>query len=234
MSDPRVIAGSLARGGRWFLAGVIGIQVLVAMAVAVGNGMTRSPDPVERSVWEMPGVVWIRYPLLGLGAALVGTTLVPYLANGVTRRQYVAGAGLYGYGTCAAIAVLGIVGLGIERVVYALGGWEVDIDDLSVPLMFVSYVLLLVAYVQTGALLALSYARWRPYRATLAMVPFVLPMIGAEVLLGTWWTGATVRESAPQLVDTAIGVPATAALLVAGSWVAFALLRDLAVKPNRG
>lgn len=234
MSDTTVIAGSLVRGGRWFLGGIIGIQLLVAMGIAVGNGIVKAPDPVEDSVWEMPGVVWIRYPLLGLGAALVGTTLVPYLANGVTRRQYLAGAGLYGYGTCAAIALLGVVGLGVERVIYAIGGWEVDIDDVSVPLMFVSYVLLLVAYVLTGALLALSYARWRPSRASLALVPFVLPMIGAEVLLGTWWTGATVRESAPQLVDTAIGVPATAALLVVGSWVAFALLRDLPVKPNRG
>jgi len=228
-----VVARSLVHGGRWFLISVLGIQVLV-IAVCIGINAIVS-DPITDTVWEWPGVVWIRYPMIGAGAGLAGAMLVPYLVHGVTRREYLRGAAAYAAGIVAVACVVGVVAYVVERGVYAIGDHDVDITSSSPLHLLVTYALLLLAYIATGALIAAAYSRWSQARASWMITPFLLPMAAAEVLLGTWWAGiARGEEDRPLQLSLAIGGPLVVAVLALSAWVVWLLLRDVAVKPKKG
>ncbi|HYD10419.1 MAG TPA: hypothetical protein VEA78_09975 [Acidimicrobiales bacterium] len=233
MSTTMVVAEAHAARSRVFVGIVVGIQLVVAVVIAVGNGIAKAPDPVTQSVWELPGVLWIRYPLIGAGAAISGM-LVNHVVHGITRRQYLRGSAVYGVGICAFVAAVGVLGYAAERLVYGLGGWETDIVNQSVLQMFVTYVLLLGAYVVTGALFAAVYMRFSPYRATLLLLPLLVPMAATEALLATWWVGVALDADRPQPVPFAAGAPLTVVVLALASWALFLLLRDVAIKTKKG
>lgn len=227
------VARTLAHGARWFLFLIVGIQLLV-LVVLVGIN-ARMSDPIRDSVWEWPGVVWIRYPMIGAGAGLATATLVPFLANGVTRREYLRGAATYASAAVALISVIGLAAYVLERGFYELGDRDVELGSQSPLHLFATYALLLSAYVVTGALIASGYARWSPHRATWMLVPFLVPMAAAETLLGTWWSSVAVPDDAPPLqLSLAIGGPVVAAVVLVAALAVWFLLRDVAVRPKKG
>jgi hypothetical protein len=227
------VARTLAHGGRWFLFLIVAIQLLVFAVLVVINAA--ASDPIRDTVWEWPGVVWIRYPMIGAGAGLATATLVPFLANGVTRREYLRGAGMYATAAVALLSVIGLAAYLLERAFYDLGDRDVELGSQSPLHLFATYALLLSAYVVIGALIASGYARWSPHRATLMLVPFLLPMAAAETLLGTWWSSVAIPEDEPPLrLSLAVGGPAVAAVVLLAAAVVWLLLRDVAVRPKKG
>ena len=227
------VARTLAYGARWFLFLILAIQLLVFAVLVVINA--NASDPIRDSVWEWPGVVWIRYPMIGAGAGLATATLVPFLANGVTRREYLRGAATYATAAVALISVIGLAAYLLERGFYELGDRDVELGSQSPLHLLATYVLLLSAYVVMGALIASGYARWSSHRATWMLVPFVLPMAAAETLLGTWWSSVAIPDDEPPLrVSLAIGGPVVAAVIVMAGAVVWLLMRDVAIRPKKG
>ena len=132
------VARTLAHGARWFLFVIVAIQLLVFAALVIVNAT--ASETIRDTVWEWPGVVWIRYPMIGAGAGL----------------------------------------------------------------------------------------------ATATLVPFLLPMAAAETLLGTWWSSVAIPDDEPPLrLSLAIGGPVVAAVVLAGAFVVWLLLRDVAVRPKK-
>jgi hypothetical protein len=197
----------------------------------VCNGLWN--DPVTMSVWQWPAIFWIRDPLTGVGAMLVTVSLTPFLANGVTRREYLAGAGVFGIAVCAIAAVITVVGFAGERLVYILGGFERELVPQA-PLEFgIVYLLLLAAYLATGTLMGALLGRFSPWVAPFLITFSVVPMLGGEMLLGTWWGGiekGQLRDSVP----LALGGPLVVTLIAIAAAVAFVLVRDIAIRPKKG
>lgn len=234
VSTSAVVASSLLRSARWFLWGILAIQVLVVIAVAIGNGIV-SDDEITQAVWEFPGVVWIRYPLFGIGVAAGAATMTPFIANGVTRREYLAGTARYAGVVCAAVAVMGALGYWLERAVYVVADWEVDIADHSPIRLLVTYVLLYTSYIVSGAMVGAGFARWEPKPAAWMITPFLFPLVVSEVALSTWWGGLS-NDDRPALEPLPFGfaVPVVVAVIAAGAWIAHRLLRDVAIRPKKG
>ena len=227
------VARTLAHGARWFLFVIVAIQLLVFAVLVVVNAA--ASDPIRDTVWEWPGVVWIRYPMIGAGAGLATATLVPFLANGVTRREYLRGAAMYATAAVALLSVIGLVAYLLERAFYDLGDRDVELGSQSPLHLLATYALLLSSYVVMGALIASGYARWSPHRATWMLVPFLLPMAAAETLLGTWWSSVAIPEDEPPLrLSLAVGGPLVAAVVLLAGAVVWLLLRDVAVRPKKG
>ena len=232
MSPSTVVARTMARNGRLFLSIVLTIQVLGVVLVAIGNGVLA--DHLTESVWEFPGVVWIRYPLFGVGAAFGATTLSMYVANGITRRDYLGGIAKYSAFVCVLVAIVGVIGYGLERGVYVVGGWDADLDSLSPARLFATYVLLYVAYLVNGTLIGASFARWKQRTAAWMITPLLFPLAAAEVLLGTWWGGLSNDAANDPWLPFGAAVPLTVLAIAAGAWLAFLLLRDVPIKPKKG
>ena len=232
MTPSAVVASSLARGARQFLAVIVGIQVLAVLVLAIVNGSIH--DPITESVWEWPGVVWIRYPIGAFGGAMMASTLLPFLANGVTRRQYLRGAALFALYIAGIVVAVGIGGYAVERIIYAAGGWDTDLVSQAPVHLATVYLLLSAAYIVTGALIGAGYMRWSPARASWMITPFCVPAVAAELLLGTLWGGVAIPRDADRWLSLLISGPAVALLLAASAWLVFVLMRDVSIRPKKG
>ena len=232
MSTSAEVTTQMARGGRVFLTIVALVQLLGAAGAALANGVLA--EEITQPMWEFPGVVWIRYPLVGVGASLGTAAMAIYVAHGVTRRDFLAGAARYALFVCALLAALGVAAFGLERLVYELGGWNTEFEGYAPFTLFVTYLLLFGAYAVSGALIGAAYARWSTVRATWMITPLVLPIVVAEALLSTWWGGLTNRESIDPWVPLSVAAPVIAVTIAVGTWLAYVLLRDVAIKPKKG
>lgn len=232
MNPSAAVATTMVRNGRLFLSIVLTVQVLGVVVVAIGNGVFA--DRVTEMVWEFPGVVWIRYPLFGVGAALGSSMLPIFVANGITRRDYLRGVVKYSAFVCALVGLVGVVGYGVERAVYEIGGWDADLESHSLARLLTTYVLLYVSYLVTGTLVGAAFGRWKQRSAAWLITPLLFPLVAAEVLLATWWGGLSNRDGAEAWLPFGAAVPLVVLAIALGAWLAYLLLRDVAIRPKKG
>lgn len=231
MSAGSVTMAVLSRSGRTFLAIALGIQVVGVLGAASINAAIN--DDIRTPLWEFPGVVWIRYPLLGVGAGAVTAMLAVFVSHGVTRRQFLTGAAGYAGIVCALMALVGALGFLLERGVYELTDAPIHLESQNVPRLFLIYVLLYGSYVISGSLIGAGFLRWKQRTAALMITPFVLPLTITESLFATWWGGLTNRNEVEPWLDLSVAAPIVVVVLAVSGWLAFVLLRDAPMKQKK-
>jgi hypothetical protein len=230
-SRTRDIAEPMLDGSRWYTVWLTGAQLVVIVVAAVVNGVVN--DPITMSVWQWPALIWIRYPLVAVGVAVVASSLPLFLAHGVTRRQFFSGTMAFGLSVITILAGMSVIGFGLERLVYLVGGFDVALEDQRPAQMFVVYLVLLGCYLVTGYLIGGATTRWSSRVAPWMITLFVLPMIAGELVLGTFW-GGVENGQLRNPIPLTIGVPLMIGVIVAAAYVGLLVTRDIAVRPKKG
>jgi hypothetical protein len=220
--------GSYRLVGLWFW-GVITLVVIGASVV------TARFSGIDLSVWELITGQAAKYWLLVLGLMLVPTHLKLFVANGVTRRDFLLGAGAFGLVTAVIFAALVPIGRGVESLVRTAFGVAADgYPDFSAGEAlrdFGHYAPGAVGWLITGALVAAGFYRYPWWVGLLLIIPFALPLAIPETLLGLY---AAVDTPAHRFVPFGAGLALSLLAGAAGAVVLRQMIRDVAIRPSAG
>jgi hypothetical protein len=179
---------------------------------------------------DVPGGLWVivvgaatRYWLLVIGILLATMQLRVFVANGVTRRDFTAGAARFGLVVALALAVVVVAGQTVESAI--LAGATPEIGGILAG--FVRQVVFVLAFGVGGWLIGTAYFRLHPLVATLLNVP----VVGA-VALTSWLLGTVETGPAPLALPAA--VPIGLALVALGYLVVRRLTADIAIRRTAG
>jgi|tagenome__1003787_1003787.scaffolds.fasta_scaffold20737919_2 hypothetical protein len=208
----------------WFFsAAIIGIGAGLAAVIAFGD--------VRFSLWVMIGGSAARYWLSAVGVLLITAHLRQFVATGVTRREFLAGAGLFGLIAAVLFTVVVLAGHGLEQWAVGLGGpLPGDYPAVSVVPEFLHVLAAELAYLVSGATVAAGFYRLGPLRGFLVLVPGVLPAAIAEMLLGRGPHG----ELLTRLVPLEPAVTASLAVTAVAALICRQLIRDVAIRRAGG
>ena len=226
-----VVARSLFRFYRLPALTTLGVIVVV---VVVASVVAARVARVELSLWELITGQATKYWLLVLGLSLA-TQLKLHVANGVTRRRFLLGAGLFGLITAVSFAALVPIGRGVEWLVRnALGVAANGYPDFSFGEAlrdFAHYAPGAVGWLITGALVAAGFYRYSWWAGLLLIVPFALPLAIPETLLGLY---AAVDTPVARFLPFAAGLTLSLLASAAGAVVLRLVTRDVAIRPTAG
>lgn len=230
-----VVATSLARRLGWafvvFAGLLVGTVTLVGTLIAVHGSLSTS-------AWNVGVASTTKWLIGSIGLMLGPVYLRHYVANGVTRREFLRGGLLFGIGVCAAFALLALAGFGVERAVLGAAGL---MDGLTAPYpvhsagtavaVLARAFLIYLAHFCSGWLLGACFYRYGAFLGLVAILPCVIPAFGAELVFGTEWgpVDAVTVVGGPEL-PVAVAALLTAALIGAGIAVLHVLVRAVAVR----
>jgi hypothetical protein len=207
------------------------LAVVVAVAATVVNAVLAD---VRTSWWSLVGGEAVRTFMLILGVMLVATHLRLYVANGVTRRTFVLGAGVFAALLAAGLAGVLLLGHGVEQLLWsAFGTVPADYPRFTPAEAANQLGHALpgaLAGLVTGALVAAAFYRFTWWVGLLLVVPGVLPLASASILLGLY----TEISEGPFSVPVAVGVAVTLMLTLAGAWLIRRFLGDVAIPRAAG
>ena len=218
---------------RWFWLASLVIATLVGATLAQFSTVTSS-------IWEY-ATQWPCWWLFAMATVLVNTYLPIVVAQGVTRRAALrAGAVVAGL-TALIWAGFMVFGHVVERTVYGWLGWP---DTMSTPHLFsngydvlpmlAEYWVIFLAYLATGTAIGGLYYRLGGFRATLLLLPAMLPVVATEVLLSTSWYGAGLQDGLS--FDRPAAPVLAVALVVVLSFpvlASYLLLRDVPLRSKK-
>jgi hypothetical protein len=227
-----VVAKSLFRNyrlvGLWFW----GVITLVVVGASVA---TVRVSGIDLSMWELITGQASKYWLLVLGVSLVATHLKLFVANGVTRRDFLSGAGAFGLVSAVLFAALVPIGRAVEWLLRtALGVATNGYPDFSVGEAvrdFGHYAPGAVGWMITGALVAAGFYRYPWWAGLLLIIPFALPLAIPEALLGLY-VAADVAQH--QFVPFGAGLALSLLASAAGAVALRVMTRDVPIRPSAG
>jgi hypothetical protein len=224
MSPRLLVAVNLLRIYRpialWFLA---------IMVVGVAIGMTvvsRLTDPTF-SLWLVMAGTAARYWLGVVGVLLISLNLRQFVANGITRHDFLAGAALFGLVAAVLFALAVPLGHGAEDLL--LGGGEplYPATSLGTGLREFGHILpASLAFLVTGTAAAAGFYRYGAWGGLALLLPALLPVAAAEALLGVDEHGGFDARFLPY-APAALTVLAVTAL---GGLLVHLTLRDVAIR----
>jgi hypothetical protein len=147
---------------------------------------------VNWSIW-FPVLYTARYWLGVTGILLVVTSMRPFLANGVTRRDYTIGAGMFGAVAALGFAALLGVGQVVERWAYDVAGLTphsyeaVSFGDVAGRVLPV-----FLAFLVSGALIGAAFYRFGGWLGILCIAPAIVPTVLAD-----WFVGFEGNDASP-------------------------------------
>ncbi|MDR7273277.1 hypothetical protein [Catenuloplanes atrovinosus] len=214
-----------------FAALLAGLVALVGTLIAVYGTITASP-------WNAGVASTAKWLIGSIGLMLTPVYLRHYVANGVTRREFVRGGLLFGIGTAACFAALALAGFGVERLVLGATGL---MDGLTEPYpvysagtavaVLVRAFLIYLATFCSGWLLGACFYRYGAYLGMILIPACVIPGFGAELLFGTEWGPVdTVTVVGGPRLPFAVPALITAALVAAGFAVIHVSVRAVAIR----
>ena len=211
----------------WFLC-------LIAVVAAAATAANAAISDVRFSWWSILGGEAVRWWMLVLGTLLVASHLKLYVANGVTRRAFLLGAGVFGVVYAAGLALVLLLGHGVEYLLWsAFGTVPADFPGLS-PAEALNHLAHVLpgglAGLVTGALVAAAFYRFAWWVGLLLVVPGALPVLSAAILLGL----VTEASQRPFVVPVGVAVLLTVALSVAGALLIRRILGDVAIQRTVG
>ena len=209
--------------GLWFW-GVITVVVVVASVV------TARFDGIDLSLWEVITGQASKYWLLVLGVSLT-TQLRLHVSNGLTRRDFLLGAGAFGLLTAVVFAALVPLGRGVEWMFRNGSGDYPDFTAGEALRDFGHYAPGAVGWLLTGALCAAGFYRYSWWAGLLLIIPFALPLAIPETLLGLY---AAADEPSSKLVPFGAGLALSLVAGAAGAVVLRLLIRDVPIRPAGG
>ncbi len=227
-----VVARSLFRIYRpvalWFWS-------VITVAVVVTTAALARFYEVKVSLWMVIAGQAMKWWLLVVGVLLVATHLKLYVTNGVTRRGYLAGAGLFGGISAVLFALMLPIGHGIERLVWTAFGTPPD----TYPAFTAGGALRELGHflpgalgcLISGALIAAGFYRFNWWKGLLLIIPGVVPLVVADGLLGLY---AAAEVPAPRLLPFAAGLTLSLAVTAVGAWALRLELRDVTIRRTAG
>jgi hypothetical protein len=208
------------------------VITVVVLGVAV---VTSRVTEIDLSIWRLIVGEAVKYWLLVLGTLLVATHLKLYVANGVTRREFLAGAGAFGILTAVVYAALVPIGTGVEWLLRSAFGIASDgYPDFTAGEAlrdFGFYAPVAIGFLVTGALVAAGFYRYPWWAGLLLIIPFALPLVVSESLLGLYVAG---DSPAPRFVPLGVGVLLSLLVSAAGAAVLRLVTRDVPIRPSAG
>jgi hypothetical protein len=228
MTTSRLVAANLIRLYRpvvlWFWATMI-------VCVAVGmTAVAMATDPTF-SLWLLIAGSAAKYWLGVVGATLVSLNLRQFVANGVTRHEFLAGGAIFGLPAVALFALVVVAGHGVEQLLLGLGGpLPADYPTTSLGTGLREFGQALpaqLAFLVSGAAITAGFYRFGAWGG-LALLPVaLLPVGAAETLFGFDESlGAEVR-----FVPYAAAVLITLAVTALGVLLYQRELRDVTIRP---
>ncbi|CAM3376419.1 hypothetical protein [Stackebrandtia soli] len=165
----------------------LGLWAVLVVVVALITIAIGSLGEVTSSVWS--GARWLpQYFLLVLGVAVSAPSLRVFVAHGRTRRDVLVGGVVHGALMSLLVAVLMMVGFGLERFAFGLAGVEQfsGVDLLgsagSTATLFAQFLVLYLAYFVAGWLICSGYVCFGGWIGTAILPVAILPALIAEAV----------------------------------------------------
>ena len=212
----------------WFWA-------IIGAATAVTTAVVAIFHEVRFSFWLLIAGQGIRYFLLVIGILLITGHLKLFVAGGITRRDFLRGAGVFGALTATAYAAVVPVGHGVERLIWTAFGTPPDsypgFTVVSALREFATMLPAGLAGFITGAFIAAGFYRYHWIKGMLLIVPGLLPLASAEVFL-TMYAG--VEDGRDGLLPLGAAVALTLALVAGLAAVMNSTMRNVAIRAATG
>lgn len=228
----RAVAGVLVSGHRCVLGGV---WLLFAAIFALVGAIIAATDGITTSVWDFASY-GPKYFLLSLGVMLSTAHLPAYVANGVTRREFALGGGLFIAAVALVSAAVMAAGYLVEGLIYGAAGLP---QELTTPhlytsadqivLVLVEFALVFLAHLVSGWLIGTAFARLG-WSAIALVVPAALPALATDLAVNSGWAPAAAAALGWTVPRLPAGVALGLAVVLAG-WVAtYLVTRDMPLK----
>ncbi|MFI6868982.1 hypothetical protein [Nocardia sp. NPDC050406] len=214
-------------------AGLLIVSLLVTVAVSFFRDITISGWGVFVfiSPWYM----------LGMGVYVTAIYLPMYIAHGVTRRQCLSQALLFGLLLVTVGAALVTLGFGIERAVYAVADWpqalEADASALYTSAdqygwIFLGFWLGFAIFLAVGAAIAAAFYRraWGGVGGLLLVVAGLILIVPAGMASATNIPTKRILEQWADSVGTAAILTACVLAALAATAATWALVRDMPIR----
>jgi hypothetical protein len=227
MSPRRLVAVNLLRIYRpvalWFWATMV---VVVAVGMTVVNHVT---EP-SFSLWLVVAGAAAKYWLAVVGILLISLHLRQFVANGISRHDFLAGSALAGLPVAVLFAVAVPLGHAAEQGLMRLAGplpAQYPTTSLGTALQEFGHIVpAALAFLVTGAAASAGFYRFGA-RGGLALLPVaVLPVVAAEALLGVDEQGGFEVRFLPYAAAALI----TLALTASGALLFHREVRDVAIR----
>ena len=208
---------------------------MMVLVVAAATAVVARVYEVKFSFWMIIVGQATKWWLLVIGVLLVATHLKLYVANGITRRDFLAGAGLFGGLTAVAYAAMVPIGHGVERLLWtAFGTPPASYPEFSAAEAlreFGHYLPGGLACLVSGAFIAAGFYRFNWLIGLLLIIPGALPLLASEGLLGLY---AAVEPPAPRVLPYAGGLAVSLALTVLAAAAIRVAMRDVTIRRTAG
>ena len=206
----------------WFAVILVAIEVAAVAAISTAG-------PVRFSFWlVVAGASAVYWPLVA-GILLVSMFFRLFMANGVTRHEFLRGIALFALGVTIVFPAVVVVGHAVESVVLGLADHRAE----SYPVFrfgeaAAEYFHLLPAtagFVTSGILITAAFYRFRPWIGVLLIAPGSVPALIGNGLIQIDDSGELIAR-----LPYAVALTLTAVAVVLGWAATHRLLRDVAVK----
>jgi len=186
--------------------------ILVVAEVIATVAVTHFKD-IGFSMWLTLGGQAAKYWILVIGIILVAMHLRQFVVNGATRHEFLAGVAVFGLVLAVAWAIAIPLGHGIESAVLgAVGKRGPDYPVATaggLVLQFGRQLPISLAYLVSGATIAVGFYRWRAWIGLGVMLGGAVPAFLTDWLLGfNEWGG--LSHSVPYPAGLALSLAATA------------------------
>lgn len=211
-----------------------GLSVL-AVGIAAVTAVADSSGSLSFSLWLVVAGTGAKYWLGVIGVLMISLQLKTFIANGVSRRAFLAGATVFGLGLTLVVTLLAPLGHLVE---WALTAWLADVPGsypvFTLPAAMSEFGHLLpgnVAMIVTGAAVTAGYYRFGGLGGLLAMIPGLLPMAVTESLFNFNDHGTIITT---RFLPYAVALLISLAVTVLGAALLRREIRDVPIRRTAG
>jgi hypothetical protein len=209
------VSAALFRIYRLIIIPFASVLVLAELVAVTWIASVKQPD---FSMWLVLAGSAEKYWLLVIGIILVSMNLRQFVANGVTRHEFLAGAAVFGLVLALGWSVALVLGHVVEALLLGAAGRRGDgypgIGPLDLLEQFGHALPLALGWMLSGALIAAGFFRWRVWLGLIVMVGGAIPAAVADGLLAYDEFGTGV-DRLPYPAALALSIAATAVGAVA-------------------
>ena len=188
------------------------------VGVAIADVIIETVADPGFSLWLVIAGSAAKYWLGVVGVLLVSTNLRHFVAGGITRRDFLAAASLFGLAACLIFAVIVPVGHGVEAGLRGLNGpLPADYPHFSVSVALGEFAHQLpscLAFLVASAAVTAGFYRFGALRGFALLVPALLPVAFAEVFLGIGDEGELGARFLPVAVAVLLTLVVTALVVL--------------------
>jgi hypothetical protein len=212
---------------------VLPFAVIFVVAEVIATVAVTHFKDLGFSMWLTLGGQAAKYWILVIGIILVAMQLRQFVVNGVTRHEFLAGAAVFGLVLAVGWAVVVPLGHGIESAVLAAFGTRgpgYPVQTAGGALReFGQQLPISLAYLVSGATIAIGFYRWRAWIGLVVMVGGAAPAVLTDWLLGfNEWNGVTHSVPYPA------GLAASLAITGLVGWGCHRAISDVPIRRTAG